>query len=235
MLSRRILIAVMSCNDHRRTHKACRETWLTKTAPNIDYKFFVGHGSSSLDKDEEQVDATDDYLHVTEKSRKIFELALARGYDYILHVGRDTYVHLPRLDQAELEPTDYAGNCALEGWKPQWTKIDFPLPKGRYTDISSPDGKGRYAYTCGGAGTWLSRRAMQEILNSDMYHEADDLLYGWILGSKGIRCWHDLRFQRYGHFLFRPNHLTVHLSRGTGSYNPLWMYNCHRKSEALWP
>lgn len=211
----KLLIAVMSCwgDRERKCHEAIRETW-AKDSP-IDVRLFVGAGRSfALLHDEAQVNAADDYAHVTEKSREIFKWALARDYTHVLHCGRDTYVDVRRLLEAGFERYDYAGNCSLPGGHARFSLIDRPDPHGYFS------------YASGGAGSWLSRRAMEEIVRSPLYHKADDLLYGWVLGLAGIPCWHDVRFQKYGSYLYYKN-VTVHLSRGTGQYAPQWMYRCH--------
>lgn len=213
-----LLIAIMSCQADRRYHNAVRDTWLRNFPKwGVDYRFFLAAlpGKKYM-HDELGLDCPDGYEFVTEKSRALFTWALERQYDFVLHCGRDTYINVPRLLCSGLEGVDYAGNCNFEG-KAQWAS-------------SSSDHQGRYSYTCGGAGTWLSRKAMEIIVNDPLRHEADDLLYGWILGRHGIYCWHDPRFQRRGQYIDNKHNLTVHLSQGTGNYNPQWMYEAHVRS-----
>lgn len=208
-----ILIAVMSCERDVLTHWAQRDTWVDQR--ECDVRWFMGKGAT--EGDEINLNCDDSYEGVTEKSLKIFEWALARNYSHILHIGRDTYVKVNRLlDATELLDYDYAGHCG-------YADVD------KYTCPLIPDCKGRYPYASGGAGSWLSRRAMQTVLDSPIRHVADDLMYGWALGAAGIPCRHDLRFQKRGEYIFTPQGITVHLSRGTGVYDPNWMREAHRR------
>lgn len=206
------LIAVMSCAKDQHTHQAIRDTWAKRS--EVDYAFFMGNGVKHNQPDEVILCAPDDYEHVTEKSRAIFEYALARGYDFVLHCARDTYVDTFNLVRAGLFAYDYSGHRTAGGTEAH----DVELISNR---------QGKYEYTSGGAGTWLSAKSMRIILDSDRYHVADDLLYGWILGDAGIRLHHDPRFLKSGERIGRYD-CTVHLGKGTGNYDPSWMYKAHR-------
>lgn len=213
MLNTGILIAVMSCERDIPTHWASRQTWIRQD--QADTRFFVGKGAK--EGDEIDLHCDDSYEGVTEKSLKMFQWCLARGYSHMLHCGRDTYVNVNRLKGAvDLLEYDYAGHAGFRAKE--------------FTCDLTPDCKGRYAYASGGAGSWLSRRAMETILASPIRHQADDLMYGWALGDAGIPCRHDLRFQKHGRYLRNNRAFTVHLSEETGVYDQEWMRECHRRS-----
>lgn len=209
----RVLFAVMSCWHHQSTHQAIRDTWAYN--PSQDVRFFVGERKGRAKPDEVIVAAPDDYQHVTEKSREIFKYALDGGYDFLFHCGRDTYTSIKRVMGAGLEKFEYAG-CKTGG---SYISGFCPI---------IPDNHGWCEYTSGGAGTWLSRRAMKLILDSPLYHEADDLLYGWILGQAGIPLYHHSGFHKSGKLCLGPEDISIHLGRGTGNYATSWMYRAHK-------
>lgn len=209
------LIGIMSCARDRDTHRASRDTWLLNSP--LDHVFFMGRGAKASQPDELVVDAEDDYEHVTEKSKEMFRYALNKGYSHIFHCGRDTYINAWRLGHSKwLEDIHYAGHRTSGGIKAHYAPL-------------CPDKRGWYEYTSGGAGTWLSAWAMEKILESPLYHVADDLLYGWILGQLGVAVYHDPRFLKWGKYL-KTGDISVHLGRKTGVYDPEWMYRAHRRS-----
>lgn len=214
MIGSGIFIGIVSCERDAQTHWAVRDTWVRPDW--CDYKFLMGKGAK--EGDELDLACDDSYEGLTEKALRTFEWVLARGYSHMLHVGRDTYVNVNRLIGAkELLEYDYAGHCGYAEHK-------------SYTCPLIPDPKGRYPYASGGAGSWLSRRAMEIILASPIRHPADDLMFGWCLGEAGIPCRHDYRFQKYGGYLRNTHAITVHLSQKTGVYDPAWMREAHRRS-----
>ena len=86
----------------------------------------------------------DDYLHVPYKVRNAHRWAYERGYEYVFQCTADTYVHLRRLAaQAQVLS---CGAYAFVG------KMALPW------------------YASGGAGYWVSKRAMRAYV----YGEVDD-------------------------------------------------------------
>jgi len=211
----KLLIAIVSCERDRWQHTAIRETWAANLNGLADYKFFLGKGAVA--DDEVSLECDDSYYGLMDKALLAFDWALSAGYTHIMHVGRDTYVHVPKLWAAALWEIHYAGNGGgSHGWN------------GGYCG-AEPDGKGRWAYASGGAGSWLTAHAMRIILDSPIRHEADDLMFGWALGAAGIYLFDDPRFSKYGTHL-EGNQFSLHLSRGTGNYNPEWMHYAHKAS-----
>jgi len=48
----RILIAITSCHSRLEHRAAIRETWLADSTQDIEYRFFLGRGTSDLESDE---------------------------------------------------------------------------------------------------------------------------------------------------------------------------------------
>lgn len=217
MKSPSVLIAICSCNADRHTHQAIRDTWLK--GQGIPHVFFAGVGFKDPKDDELVMNAPDDYNHLYEKCRELFKHGLLLGFDFIFLCYRDTYCNLSRLLDGQLLAHDYAGHRTCGGEQAHLVPIEF-------------DGKGLAEYASGGAGIWLSAKAMHAILQSNFTafpHWADDLGYGTILAYAGIPLFHDPRFQKHGRHLFQGS-ATTHLSQGTGNYSEEWMYACHRNS-----
>lgn len=214
----KIFLAIVSCWKHRNTHDAARQTWLQGCS--VDHAFIMGEDgrvSSKHSMDELVLSVPDTYEALTEKALATIRYIYDAGYDFMLHVGRDTYVNVPRVLAAGLEQFDYAGNCGCQGYQ-------------AFCPLRPFDSERPFHYASGGAGSWLSRRAMKLILDSEIRHWADDLMFGWILGVNGIPLWSDWRFQKKGDGLHSEHQFTLHLGRGTGNYDPAWMYRAHEIS-----
>ena len=102
--------------------------------------------------------------------------ALDHGYDYLFRVDSDAYVRVPALLRSDFQNHDYMGWCL------------------HYT---GPMARNRTAH--GGAGFFLSRRAMELVVDaphfphSDGYHWGD-IYTGQLLFDHGIGCFADRRF-----------------------------------------
>lgn len=211
----KLFLAIVSCWKHREMNQAARDTWLQTCS--VDYRFVLGQGDGTPEDDELVLPVSDTYADLTQKAIATIQYALDSGYDYMLHVGRDTYVKVPRVLEAGLEKFDYAGNCGCQG-------------EMGYCPLECFDAERPFHYASGGAGSWLSRKAMELIIASPIRHWADDLMFGWILGTHKIPLWSDSRFQKKGPWLYSPHQFTVHLGRGTDVYDPVWMYQAHASS-----
>ena len=136
-----ILIAIVSCQAFKDNgnNQAVRDTWL-KDLHGVDYKFFMGKGSTSTSPDEVVLQAPDDYQNVTYKMQEVYRYAHAHGYDYMFKCYPDTYVCPSRLMLSGFDKYDYVGNYAC---KP-------------------PSG----SYCCGGTGYWTSKAAYDHMLDA---------------------------------------------------------------------
>lgn len=157
------LIAICTCNrpKYRERIRAMQETWMSLVAPGTDIRFFDG----------ERLGVPDDYFSLPQKTKALCKYALQHGYDYLLKVDDDTYIHSDRL---ALPDADYAGIFIKAN--------DCGFPP-RFKD--SPKGTHKYDYASGGA-YWLSRKAMQIVVETEIDDWAEDRWVGQTLGKHGI-------------------------------------------------
>jgi hypothetical protein len=134
-------------NDLRSS--AIRQTWYKtwqRYKDEIDLKFFFGHFPSEATRcpnlDEIFLDVPDNYTNLPAKVQKIFHWALDCGYDYVLKIDDDVFVHVDRLLR-EFEATDYKGfSCGdfISGaayWvsrKSMQFIVDTPWPKEEWAE-----------------------------------------------------------------------------------------------------
>lgn len=184
-------------------HKSQRATFLQDVAkfPGLDYKIFVGDGTgtgedeydvnlsfeaahpltqgknaknkpSSFDytpeSDEVVLHVPDGLVHIAYKSREAWRWALDSGYDYVFHCFCDTYVDIEKLMHSGFEDHDFIGMTYDTNRCPQ-----------------------------GGAGYWLSKRAMQVLATAHVDFWADDGWAGWTLQKASIDLHNDLRYGQY--------------------------------------
>lgn len=232
------LIGVMSCERDAANgcHDAMRQTWIPHMVPGIDYKIFVGQGTRALAPDEERLDVQDDYGSLPEKSQAMRKWSLEHGYDFMFKADRDTYLSPRRLLASGFENYDYVGHFPgypRLGWIPALDE-EFSI----YCDA-----RGVYPYCSGGCGYWTSKKAMELIVAAPLDWKrldnrgcpAEDLWIPNILMPQGIRGYHDTRYFFKGNQLNTDygsgtNGISVHLSRGTGAYEPRWMHVAHSMS-----
>jgi hypothetical protein len=137
----KILLAIVSCGLFKENgnNQAVRDTWL-KELHGVDYKIFMGQGSTATKPDEVVLEAPDDYHNVTYKTKEMYKYAYRNNYDYIFKCYPDTYVCPSRLLLSGFEQYDYLGNYACK-----------PLSG---------------SYCCGGTGYWTSRAAYEHTLGA---------------------------------------------------------------------
>ncbi len=135
------LLAIVSCGlfKDNGNNQAVRDTWLTQLR-GMDYKIFMGQGSTATKEDEVVLQAPDDYSNVTYKTKEMYKYAFRNGYDYIFKCYPDTYVCPSRLLTCGFENYDYIGNFAC-------------------TPITG-------SYCCGGTGYWTSKLAYENMLSA---------------------------------------------------------------------
>jgi hypothetical protein len=192
----KVLIAVPACHKYaygshandlkigaRQTEgriEAVRATWWNDVKPFGDYvdaKFFYGSPSPVGFKpkpDEVLLNVPDDYEHLPHKMQAIYKWALAHGYDYVFKADDDGFVYVDRLLRLDYE---------------RWDQIGFS---------NCPHGLGEKCgcYVTGGAGYFLSKRAMQAVVSEPITHWAEDLTTGKALRRR--------RYKRTGHPGFLP-------------------------------
>jgi hypothetical protein len=176
----RILVAILSChtNGHGQNwgsalREAQRDTWLCDAV--VDHRYFMGRGEGPAMTDEVWLDVPDDYDSLPIKSLALIAWAYAHDYDFLFKCDDDTYCRMDRLLLSGFEAHDYSGFRKISPWF-GWA-IEFAQ---------------------GGAGYWLSRRAMQAVLGfagKPCTWGPEDLNLARILAAHGIRLHHDPRYQ----------------------------------------
>lgn len=190
----RVLIAITSC--HRRAHlrEMQRETWIMDIHRNgADYRFFLGMPSVSQQhdprrgwlseygnretaqplRDEIFLNVTDSYEALPLKTQALLRWAYEQGYDFVFKCDDDTYCCVDRLLVSGFEGQLYSGFQK---------ESDYFGPGLRYAQ--------------GGAGYWLSRQAMAEVLADDSVSSGpEDINVARILRQRGIALFHDLRYR----------------------------------------
>ena len=156
MAGPRILLGFLSAYHPSRWHRRqiLREQCLKGST--LPWKFVFG--DEPYPGDRERCGIPDDeilhapgsdakkFLHL--KDCALFSYALDNGFDYVARLCDDTWCYPDRIIKAGLEPFDYAGN--------------FPCKLKLGGTFSIPMKYMNYAH--GGAGVWLSRKAMEIIL-----------------------------------------------------------------------
>src|SRR5208282_4627922 len=133
------LIAIPTCHRFSLLKQACNETWVGKWGHLVDIRFFLGQPVFPSTFSEISLDVPDNYQELPLKVLAMFRWALDNGYDRIFKVDDDTYVHVPRLLACGKDEFDYVGR---------------------------PDQADRYNHWMqGGAGYWLSRRALELLVS----------------------------------------------------------------------
>jgi len=117
------------------------------------------------------LDVADDYLSLPDKTRAICKWAIDQGFDYIFQCDDDVYLRPERLLDSGFQSFDYVGR--LRG------------PSGKYP-----------APYCSGFSYWLSRKAMQAVINAPWNGDtADDRFVGNVLQDAGVVGALDERYQ----------------------------------------
>lgn len=210
------LIQIISHRDGAMWRKAVRDTWLQQAVGLIPHRFIVGREAAVDNVDIEWFPVDDGYEGIAIKVQAGLKWALRNGFTHVFTCYCDTYTHPQRLMRSGFEQHHYSGHVPNE------------TNGGGYTPLVC-DYKGRYAYASGGAGYWLSQKAMEIVAYAEPRTQWDDLNTGWVLGEAGISCWHDPRYGFRGEHLYSKDQITCHLSQGTGNFDPAWIHRAHER------
>lgn len=204
----KILQMITSCARDRGngSQDVCRLTWIREWG--CEYRFFIGRGSLNPMADEVQFDVDDSFNHVVDKEHMAFQWAIDQGYDYVYTSSPDCYRILPVMLATPFSEHDYYGSRVL------------------------------HEFYAGGCGFWLSRRSLEVLANSPVCRDYPDKAIGIVLDKAGIKLQDDPRYlgapAQNGGKPFDPHEFGcfdqvagVNLGRGTGNFNPAWMYECH--------
>lgn len=164
------LIAVMTCRANSRCADAQRATW-AKASP-IPVRFFIGQAKSPAFarrplSDEIFLDCPDDYLNLPRKVQLAVYWARVNGFNGVFKCDDDVYLRPERVRFT----SDYSGNLYA--------------PKAGY-----PKG-----FCHGGAGYWLSQRAMDVVIVTPIPRGelSEDGFVANALAVQGITGKNDLR------------------------------------------
>jgi hypothetical protein len=186
-----LLIAVKSCRADldRGCHNVIRATWGQQFRGRAIVRFFVGHTADkyfmahpgakarTLQSDEVEIDAADDYDSLPHKTRAICHWATGKNIENIFLCDNDTYVYPQKLLTCGYNRYDYAG------------KISKPLGETFAYDAVDRRGvtthmENCYPWASGGYGYFLSRDAAFLIADSYPKGWAEDLWVGQVLGKE---------------------------------------------------
>jgi hypothetical protein len=186
------LIAIPSCHSNADQRQACRDTWIGTWGHLIDLKFFIGRPVLANTADEIYLDCNDSYRSLAFKIRAMLQWARQLGYTNVFKCDDDTWVHIPRLLASGYEAFDYVGNSRTTGIQELYQGGGCPFGQG-------------------GAGYWLSEKAMDIAINASLdfwrYQECEDVGMGILLGTKIIPLHVDPRY-RHGTVLPYPKDKT---------------------------
>lgn len=116
----------------------------------MDYRFVLGVGNCSNRDDELILPVRDDYLALPVKMRAAFRWAIEHEYTHVFKCDRDTFIHADRLLKS-----------AREHFEPSWPSGYLDAPHDFVGLVGNPGD------CCGGgAGYWLSKRAIIAYLES---------------------------------------------------------------------
>lgn len=124
----------------------------------------------------------------------------AEGFDYLFKCDTDTYASISRLLASGFEQYDYSG---------------YVLDSG---------------YCSGGAGYWLSQKAMRIVAEQPIVWEYEDMQVGLTLKRFGILPHHDERYALYRDVLPDNDVISRHLS-SRAKYEIKFIFEAHRKME----
>jgi hypothetical protein len=183
-------------------NNAMRDTWLPEVIKlGMSYKFF--HGRNAVQKDDVVlVDCHDDYFDLTSKTKEKLKWALFQGYDFVFACFPDTYACAERLATCGYNNSDYFG-----------------------TTHCHPGGN---TYCQGGPGYFLSRKAMEVIVNDLRNYPNEDCFVADVLLGSGIRPTHNDGFRYAGPGPLKTNSIiSNHLSTQPGGYRVQAMLREH--------
>lgn len=160
-------IFVISCWRNYARREAIRNTWAKLSA--LPVRFIVGKPvpaavPSPSERDVITVDAGDSYMSLPAKVHALMEGA--RAYDKILKVDDDVFVAADRLT----------------------------VPTENYLGMVTRNMTGSVRYCHGGAGYWLSRKAMEAVWGADPSGLSEDSYVARACEWAGISPTHDNRY-----------------------------------------
>jgi len=168
----KILVAIPTCHKNALLVRACKETWVNEWSHLVDIRFFFGRPTFfPCTPLEISLDVDDGYKQLPLKVLAMYRWILDNGYDRVFKCDDDTYVHIPRLLSCGKDEFDFVGRPDLASRYTHWMQ--------------------------GGAGYWLSRKAMEYLVNLPLdywkSHWAEDRLVGIAMYKSGLSVSNDRR------------------------------------------
>lgn len=160
-----ILVGICSCVNAAKRRAACRETWLSRPQPGVEYRFFLGHREPLEDEpDVVALWVEDDYEHLPAKGLAFYKWALDNyDFDWLFKCDDDTYLSLERLPSLCDERFDLIGDMSVK----------------------------HRGFPSGGAG-YLMKRALVEAIvargASVPLTGPEDVIFGQMARSLGAAC-----------------------------------------------
>ena len=210
----KILIAVLSCRAHAAFQQAQRETWVKDIPEGVDFKYFVGYETTEPDEVQLGGDAfkpeqgLKKYPSLPDKTKRLCQWALDYGYDYLFKTDTDTVINVKNLLNSGFKKWDYSG-----GYNQEETG----------------------EFCSGGAGYWLSRKAMQIVSDSTFTSWAEDLFVAGSLKQAGILPVFDPGYRWKPGEVIDSEAITLHLGSALHpkKYEPGMMYEHYTKIMAV--
>lgn len=189
----------------------CRATWMCEWPPDtfIPHKFIFPADYTPQFPDEISVDAPDGLHNTSLKIHAVAKWTLENEYTHAFIIPTDCYVVTPRLLASGFQKHQYVGYHTYDE-----------------------------RHIGGGSGYWVDRSALAAMARFGPYPDYEDRWTGAACAAAGIPADHDPRYTSWEQpESLRPGVITIHLSKGTGNYDPKWMLERHReyfKGVASW-
>lgn len=231
----KVLIAILSCIPHAVNgyNQVMRDTWLKDTG-SAEYRFFIGDGTNPAE-DMTLLDASWKKESPAYTESK-FSNEAATGYeireDEILLAVSDRYEHMPLKVKETLRWSlghnfDFVFVCLTD----TYVSIERLLHSG----FENCDYCGTAYYVVGGGpGMWLSKRAIECLVNAPVTNWAYDKWIGEVLLAKEVPMVNDKRYTNLDLGddppLASNNHITSHIAnRDRTNYVPRMMLDLHKR------
>lgn len=222
IIRKQVLIAVESCQRNRLgpVHDAIRDTWF-KNLGVTEKRFFYGAGLGMTlqcdDLDVSCLDCLDDYESLPSKTQAICQWSIKHDFDFLYKCDTDTVVNPWQFVFSGFENHDYFG--------------------GENADQNVPGfGPTRIEFCSGGAGYWLSRRAMQIVAETQVFpgQTAEDVFVASALLKHGIKPTFHPGYRWRPGVKIDKDVVSLHLSSALQKkYEPQDMYQAYEQIKGL--
>ena len=185
-----LIVCVKSCERDYKLgfHEAIRETWGKDLKQlGVQVMFFMGHSggnyfaqhpegvSNNLLRDEVVVDAADDYNSLPHKTRAICKWAQPKVFRHLFLCDNDTFINAKALCALPYEIFDYSGY--FKGGESEIGKtFSYKDHMGEYPNC--------HTWASGGLGYFISKNAVDLIVETYPKYWAEDLYVGQVLGPE---------------------------------------------------